>query len=369
MIRKSTLKAAAGLAAIVLALVLALPALADGGGAIAWLQARQNPDGGFGGPPSTVGATADVVLAAAAAGQDALAWSRDGHTPYTFMQANAAGITSVGDLSKSILALVAGGKNPRDLGGADLVTRLEGLLGANGRYGSSGLVNDQAYAMIALAGVRRPIPAAAIDALLAQQIEDGTWSWNGDTTPGLGDNNTAAMAVIALRAAGVPADHAQIQKTLAHFEGQQNPDGGFPYIKPSPYGTASDANSTAVVMWAIRAAGQDPAGGAWKYEGQDGLSPLDRLRAFQNPSGAFRWQDAIADDNMMATLQAPIALELKTLPFATMDVGEAAAPGAAEPAPAVLLPESGANLWLLVPALLGGGAALVAAGLRVRRSN
>lgn len=363
MVRKSTTW---GLA-LALALILALPALADSADAVAWLRAQQNPDGGLGGPPSTISATADAVLAAAATGEDAFAWNRDGATPYTLMEANVAAMAAVGDVSKAILALVAGGRNPRDLGGVDLVARLEGTLGENGLYGSSGMVNDQAYALIALAGARRPIPAAAVDALLAQQIADGTWAWNGDTSPGMGDNNTAAIAVVALRAAGVPADHPQIQKTLAHFQGQQNPDGGFPYIKPSPFGTDSDANSTAVVMWAIRAAGQDPAGNAWKYEGQDGLSPLDRLRAFQNPSGAFRWQDAVPDDNLLATLQAPIALELKTLPLATMDVGEAAEEAAPAPAPAVVLPESGADLWPLVPALLGGGAALAAAGIFLRK--
>ena len=197
--------------------------------------------------------------------------------------------------------------------------------------------------MIALSSARRAVPAAAIDYLLARQIADGTWSWNGGTAAGSGDNNTAAMAVIALMAAGVPADHPQVQKTLQHFTAQQNADGGFPYIKPSPYGTDSDSNSTAVVMWAIKAAGQDPAGVDWKFQGQDGRSALDRMRAFQNASGAFRWQDAVPADNLASTVQALVALGLKTLPFATMDVG---APATSAPAQPQILPETGADLWL-----------------------
>jgi hypothetical protein len=313
--------------AAAIVLTLALPAWADVGDAVAWLRTQQNADGGFGDPESTVGATADVILAVAATGADPLAWSQDGNTPYTYLAAHAASISGVGDTGKAILALIAVNKNPRQLAGIDLVR------------------------------ARRPIPDAAVNYLLERQIDDGTWSWNGDTTPGAGDNNTAAFAVLALLAAGVPADHPQIEATFEHYREQQNADGGFPYISPSPYGTDSDSNSTAVVMWAIAAVGEDPAGNAWKYQGQDGASPLDRLRAFQNESGAFRWQDAVPGDNMLSTLQAPIALELKTLPFAYMDVGELTVTQIE-----ATLPETGGTSWQAVLALLAVGLALIGVG-------
>jgi hypothetical protein len=353
-------------AALVLSLILTLPALADGPAAVSWLKAQQNPDGGFGSPESTVGATADVLLAVAATGDNAIDWSQDGNTPYSYMQANAASIASIGDTAKVVLALIASGQNPRDLGGVDLIAQLENALGDDGQYGESGLINDQALAMIALSSAQRMVPAAANDYVLARQIDDGTWAWNGDTTEGTGDNNTAAMAVIALRAAGVPADHPQLVKTLQHFKKQQNKDGGFPYISPSPYGTDSDSNSTAVVIWAIKAAGQDPAGDEWKYDGQDGRSPVDKLRAFQNESGAYRWQDAMPDDNFMSTVQAVIAAQLKTLPFATMDVGQAAAEPAETPEPAAL-PETGANMWSATLPLIVSGLALTGVGIGLRK--
>ena len=353
-------------AAIVLA--LALPAWADAGDAVAWLQAQQNADGGFGDPESTAGTTADVMLAVAATGTDPLAWSHDGNTVYTYLAANAASISGAGDMGKAILALIAVGKNPRQLDSVDLVQRLEATLGGDGAYGDGGMVNEQAYAMLALASARRPIPGAVVNYLLERQIADGTWSWNGDTTPGAGDNNTAAFAVLALLAAGVPADHPQVEKTFDHFRGQQNADGGFPYISPSPYGTDSDANSTAVVMWAIAAAGEDPAGDAWKYQGQDGASPLDRLRAFQNESGAFRWQDAVAGDNMLATVQAPIALALRTLPYAFMEVGETTETTTPETAGevAATLPETGGMAWSASLALLAVGLVLLGLGKAVK---
>jgi prenyltransferase beta subunit len=350
--------------ALVIVLTLALPALADGPGVVAWLKAQQNADGGFGTPESTVGATADVLLAVAATGANAIEWSQDGNNPYTYLKANAESIAGVGDMGKVTLGLIASGVNPRNLGTVDLINKLEEALGNDGQYGTSGMINDQAYAMLALASAKRAVPESAVSYMLSKQTEDGTWSWNGDTTKGTGDNNTAAIAVLALIAGGVPADNEQIQKTLAHLKTQQNEDGGFPYIKPSAYGTDSDANSTAVVMWAIQAAGQDPAGNAWKYEGQDGHSALDKIRAFQNDSGAFRWQDAFADDNFMSTVQAVIALELKTVPFAWMDVGVVAAVPISAPA---TLPETGANLWVLALALLGSGMTLAGLGKRLRR--
>ena len=366
MIRKRTLHAAIALAIV---LTLALPVLADGPSAVAWLKAQQNADGGFGEPESTAGATADVILAAAATGEDVLAWSQGGNTPYTYLESSAESIAGVGTISKVVLALIAVNKNPRNLGVVDLIVKLEGSLASDGQYGDSGMINDQCYALIALSSAKRPIPEAAVGYLLGKQIEDGSWSWNGDTTAGTGDNNTARIAVIAAAAAGVPADNEQIQKALAHFGAQQNEDGGFPYVKPSPYGTDSDSNSTAVVMWAIRSAGQDPAGADWKFDGQDGHSALDKMRAFQNDNGAFRWQDAVPGDNFASTVQAIIALELETLPFAWMEVGDVGTTSVQPIDEPALLPETGAGIWSAVLALLASGAALVGAGLHLRKRS
>ena len=352
--------------ALLLALTWTLPVLADGPSAAAWLKDQQNADGGFGTPESAMGATADVLLAAAAAGQNGLEWTKDGASALGYMESNVASLVKAGDTAKVVLALIASGKTPRDLGGVDLLAKLQAMASSDGKIGTDAdFVNEHCYAMLALASAQQTIPQSAIDYLLERQIEDGTWSWNGDTTPGSGDNNTAAIAVTALIAAGVPQDNAQIQKTLDHFADQQNEDGGFPYINPSPYGTDSDSNSTATVMWAILAAGQDPAGNDWKYEGQDGKSAFDRLQAFQNDSGAFRWQDVFTDDNLASTVQAAVAVELKTLPFAKMDTTLSVTPISAPET----LPVTGANLWLPVFALLGSGVALIGAGLSVRRRS
>jgi len=363
MLHNRTFTAALALAIV---LVLALPALADGPAAVDWLRAQQNADGGFGSPESTFGATADALLAVAAAGDNAIDWSQGENTPYTYLETNAESITGAGNLAKVTMALIASSANPRNLGVVDLIQKLEMAIGSDGKIGGDNdFINEHCLSILALSSAKRPVPAAAVDYLLDKQIEDSTWSWNGDTTAGSGDNNTAAIVVTALIAAGVPADHAQIQLTIDHFKGQQNEDGGFPYINPSPYGTDSDSNSTAVVMWAIRAVGQDPAGTEWKYEGQDGSSAMDKLLAYQNESGAFRWQDALPDDNFLSTVQSMIALEGKTLPFATLDVGDVGTAAI----PPTAMPETGANAWLTAIALLSSGAALAAVGLRLRKRS
>ena len=48
---------------------------------------------------------------------------------------------------------------------------------------------------------------------------------------------------------------------------------------------------------------------------KNGKTPVNRLLAFQNPTGAFRFQDAQADDNQFATYQALPACAGKTYPL------------------------------------------------------
>lgn len=337
-------------------LLTVLPVLAGTPEAMDWLRTQQNDDGGFGDPESTVGNTADAVQAIVAAGEDPNTWDKGDHTPLTFLAANAAGLATAGDTAKVILAVVAAGGAPRDLGGIDVVASLEGMLGPEGKFGGE---NDFQFshclAILALKSVSRPIPATAADYLKNSQIQDGTWAWSFSTTEGEGDNNSTALAVMALVAAGEPAGGEAIQKATTHFQGQQNDDGGFPYINPSAYGTDSDANTTAVVLQALIAAGQDPA--TW-LKGEAN-TPATALAGFQNDDGSFAWQLAFPDPNFLATVQAVPAMAGKVYPIATTTVGEATA------APETL-PVTGAHL---LPAgwLIAAGLALAGSGLLLRR--
>jgi prenyltransferase beta subunit len=330
-------------------------AAVDTDAALNYLATQQNPDGGFGsgfGPDSSVGATADAVLAIVAVEGDPASFDQGGNTPLTYLAEHGSEATLGGDVAKSILAAIAAGENPRTLVEGDPVTRLESMIDESGKIGIEGdTLVGHSLAILALKSAMRPMPTEAVDYLKAAQQENGAWAWDASQeTPG--DTNTTAYAVQALVAAGEPADDEILNRAQVYYKEVQNDDGGWPYQVPSDFGTDTDANSTAVTIQAVIALGQDPAGEDWTTV--KGSTPLSALETLQNPNGAFAWQAAVADDNLLATVQALPAVAGKAFPFALLDVGE---PVATTPA---TMPETGGHgLNLALPLILGG---LVLAG-------
>ncbi len=146
--------------------------------------------------------------------------------------------------------------------------------------------------------------------LESKQLSDGCWEFSD----GFGcDTNTTALAIEALLAAGVDPSESAVEDALDYLEDAQNDDGGFPYDPLSSWGTDSDANSTAFVLQALIAAGEDIDEDRW--QAPDGTTPLDALVAFQLDSGAFEWQPGLGA-NAMATYQAVPALLLEPYPGA-----------------------------------------------------
>jgi prenyltransferase beta subunit len=352
---------------LVLAALLAgaLPAVAavaavDTAAALDYLKTQQNVDGGFGSsfsPDSSVSSTADVVLAIVAAGGDVGGFDQGGNTPLTYLEANVASAATGGDLAKLIMAAIAAGQNPREFGGADSVAKLESMIAADGKVGGDmDTFFSHCLGVLALASAQRAIPASSVEYIKSSQQDGGAWAWDGSAETAA-DTNTTALAVQALVAAGEAADGEAVSKALDYYRGVHNQDGGWPYQNPSDFGTATDANSTAVAIQALIAAGQDPGGSDWTTD--EGNTPITALEALQNESGAFAWQAAVPDDNLLATLQALPALAGKAFPMATMDVGEAAAPATA--------PETGGAVANLSLSLVLGGLALLGGGYTLRR--
>ena len=359
-----TIRATTLIAVLAVLLTRALPVLAaaDTEAALEYLKMQQNADGGFGSgfsPDSTVGSTADTLMAIVSVGGDPVAFDQGGNTPVIYLAANAASATTGGDLAKLILAAIAAGENPRQFGGVDSVAKLEAMIGADGRIGGEmDTFVAHTLAVLALASAQRPIPAGAMSLIQAAQQESGAWAWDGSAETAA-DTNTTAFAVQALIASGEAAGSDAVLNALSYYEGIQNDDGGWPYQVPSDFGTATDANSTAVTVQAIIAAGQDPAGADWTTG--EGNTPVSALEALQNESGAFAWQAAMPDDNLLATIQALPAVAGKAFPLSTMDVGAAAAPAT--------IPESGGAVVSLALPLLLGGLALAAGGYALRRKE
>lgn len=139
-------------------------------------------------------------------------------------------------------------------------------------------------------GVRPSV--TGVDWLAGQQCSDGAFSaYRADPATAcddktMRDTNQTGAAVQALAALGGHDD--AVQKAVKWLKSVQNDDGGWPSMSGSP----SDANSTSVVIGALKAAGQKP-----ESVRKGGKSPYDALVTFQlgcdakeGERGAFAFQ-------------------------------------------------------------------------------
>ncbi len=331
------------------------------GKALAWLATKQNADGGFSdgfSPNSGVGPTSDAIVAIVSAGQDAGAWKKNGASPLDYIGAKvrAGKVTKPGDIAKTIIATVATDRNSRNVGGVDLVAKLNSLHKAGG-FG--GTLYEDTLAVLAFANAGQSVPEDVIARLIAAQTKDGAWAFTGDTAAGAGDTNTTALVVQALIATG---HRDAIGRALDYFRRTQNGDAGWPYQVPSAYGTETDANSTANVIQALLAAGEPM--GNWSKEGRsDPLGALIRLQ--DDKTGAFNYQASLPGANLLATMQAIPALKGATFVRVPVVRVSGATPTAA--VPPQTLPVAGAPFSMLPLTLVGIGAALASAGWLMRR--
>ncbi len=277
--------------------------------ALSYVRTLQNPDGGFpmlSGSDSDPGATIDAVFAFVAAGTDPATEKKDGKSPLDYLESETDSyITTPGHLAKLVLGLAAAGEDPSDFAGHDLVAGMNAAFdGASHSYGDGPL--DHALFMLAREEAGLSPATGAASHLESKQLDDGCWEW----CDGWGcDTNTTALAIEALLAAGGdPSDNA-IEDALDYLDDAQNKDGGWPYDPLSSWGTDSDANSTAFVIQALVAAGEEIDD--WD---RGGTTPLDALLLFQNPeTGAFTYS---GDDDAYATYQSIPALLLEPYPGA-----------------------------------------------------
>ena len=354
--------------------------------ALGYIRTQQAADGTFAGFGAS--STADAIYALAAANVNIADFKNGGASPIDGLSKLAPeAAREPGVAAKLVIAALLAGQSPITLGGVDLVAAVEsGFNAASGQYGAD--VTTHALSLIALRAAGATIRPEAVVALEKLQLPDGGWSFDG--TPATGsDTNTTSLAIQALTAAGSTTDART--RALGYLRAQQNADGGFPYSQTSQFGNASDANSTALSTQAILASGETLADWA-----KAGKTPVDRLLAFQNPSGAFRFQDAQPEDNQLATYQAVPAAAGKTFPIESIAIalqtpGEtavAATPAAGTPqatvptaltgtppitAPtttgdgAVRLPNTGRSSGAVLPLLVAG--LLLLGGLALRRRS
>jgi prenyltransferase beta subunit len=297
---------------------------------IAYLERARNADGGWGGAPGQASNglhTAWAVYAMAAAGRPVDA--RD------VLLRRLGSSRDIGDVERTIMALRAVGADPRDAAGRDLVAELLARQARNGAV--AGYTSFTSYAVLALtaAGEQRGLRRAA-GWVVRQANRDGGFTVYRRGGPSNADDT--GYAIEALVAAG--RRHTRTVRRAATFlRRAQHPDGGYALSRGAP----TNAQSTAFAVLGLVAAGVDPS-----RVRRHGRSPLDYLRALQDPDGSVRYSKTSRQTPVWVTAQAVLALERRPLPVVAPTATAARADRRASPAWGI-----GGLLATLLTALVG----------------
>ena len=283
--------------------------------ASAWLRSQQGKDGGFLGSSSEPdpGLTTDAALALSAAEMADPEASAALAAAIAYLDANGADYAALGagQAAKLAMAAIAGGRDPRQFAGMNLIAALQAPSSTTGASPIPGIFGDDLYdhalAILALAAAGEEIPANALVPFRDRQGADGGWAYDGSTEAGTADSNTTALVIQALAASGHDSDE-MVRRGLAYLETLRVPDGrGFAFQAADP--PQADANSTALVLQALLAAGEDPATTKW------GNAPR-ALANFQAPGGGLRYMASDEEANLLTTVQGIPALAGLPLPVA-----------------------------------------------------
>ena len=137
----------------------------------------------------------------------------------------------------------------------NLVAVINAGAAPNGSYGT---FNATAYAALAKKLVDGSVPANTVAYIRAAQEASGGWDFNGDPGGNDADVDNDAIAIQALAAAGVAGTDPDLRAGLAFLANHQRSDGAW-----EAFGSA-DPNSTSVAIYAVTAAGFNPAKSCWR---------------------------------------------------------------------------------------------------------
>ena len=261
--------------------------------AVAWLTTQQQADGGFelAGFPGFE--TPDAVLAIAMAAQTGPTWSTSsalaavealryggsGPTPLDALDAWVSGGISAGQAAKLIL-LVTGplGLDPTDFGASH--TDLAAMLYPTGCAGGADITgvlyySEQTMGLVGELLCGAPDPAI-VTRVRAGQRADGSWSYTGDPNEASDNGDEVDVTSIALQvliAAGARWDDPAVRHGLAWLASRQFASGAF-----DGFGLP-DANSTAMALLVVAAAGFDPTSSCWR----DSVTPSAAGTPYSDP--------------------------------------------------------------------------------------
>lgn len=208
-----------------------------------------------------LGLTIDAVLGMSAAGTggDASSAATDYLVAHAGTYYGAGSEVYSAATAKMLTFASARGLNPRDVGGTDLVTKLQSLEQANGQftdqseYGDYSNTLGQSFGIIGLKRAGTNPSPASVDFLLAQQCDDGGFSleFKDDC---VSDPDSTSLAVQALDTVG--GHDAAVQDAADYLESRQDSSGG---VGGGATTEGANANSTGLAAVAFRLAGRDGA--------------------------------------------------------------------------------------------------------------
>ena len=269
---------------------------------IEYLKSQQQTDGGFPGlsEVSDPGTTARALIAFHAIGVAPQQFvSSEGLTPIDYLLDTYQGyiyddnqLLFPGNAGLILAALSFFQSAPEDLSSIILDTLQEdGSFSTDAaKDWNSGVVTDlsQALAILGLAANGDPIPTAAVDYLLAKQLQDGTWD-NGFGS----DPDTTALVVVALLASGqVDQEHDAIQAAFQYFKDTQLENAGW---RPMWDSSMINVDTTGWITLALVSAGEDLA--SWSV---DSNSPRDALHSAIQADGSI----GVGFINVYSTVEA-----------------------------------------------------------------
>jgi energy-coupling factor transport system substrate-specific component len=315
--------ATAGVACLVVALLITAPTLisgsraaASGGGpgaAVSWLRGAQKGDGGFGydrGQESTPGMTGWAVLGLESAGINPLDLDHGDATPISYLAGSVAEISTTGDVERTILVLRGAGLDPRHFQGHDLVQRLLARRGKDGSWGDQ--VNPTAFGVMALRAAGATAGTARSAGWLREkQNPDGGW---GFAAGAASDADTTGAVLQALVSSG---QRNGVRKGVSYLRAAQHSGGGFALS-----GSSVNAQSTAWAVQGLAASGTAPSSVR-----SGGRSPLDYLASVQAADGHYRYSASTDQTPVWVTAQALLAVNGRPFPLSPVARGGASGGG------------------------------------------
>lgn len=207
--------------------------------AASWLKTQEDHNGSIGG----FGLTGWATIALIASGFDA---SRQ----IAYLESNISKLPNsrATSLERTILAVTAAARDPRNFGGRNLVVELLALRNG-GQFGDPALLTDDIFAILALRGAGEPSDSEPIresaSFLYKNQNADGSFA---ESIGGRGSIDITAATIWSFKAGGDPIPSS----ALTFLKNAQNPDGGFGFFPGEP----SNVDSTSWALLALKAAGE-----------------------------------------------------------------------------------------------------------------